>query len=453
MYFVFCGLEYLFQNKLAGPDKRGEILETMRSRKNLVKVSLFYFGVFCLAAITLLRLITSYRADLIIDYICYLDCTMALLKGLDCYEISNLFLHEWDGPLIIYPGMTLYFIPWTFMSVKLSSMIYYALSIAVTGVNFVLIFKITGLFKEIKFKAPDKYTYLFFFSGLLFFNSSPVMMCLRHGQSPTWSILGILLFFYFTKPYSKTVALGLVALMKYSMITVFAPLLFAKRYYGICIIAFIIFALLSLYLVYCGFDPFQYYIHYVKVLVGSLESGYNSFGVSGYNMLQIDFFRLDYLNEIGKLLLIAFAMYILYIERERDGVGLNLLLLIFCISMLISYHRLYDAGIIILLLLVKINFLFRKRDWINLAVCAGFCLFYLVPLDMLFKISNRLGTYPVFSSIFITCPFKSQYQHLLPFLSWSIIALACYAFYLYKKTDDDFIFDLNFMHENSRKSD
>ena len=148
----------------------------MRSRRNFITPSLFYFGVSGLIAITLLRLITSFMANPIIDYICYLDCTMALLKGLDCYEISNLFLHEWDGPLIIYPGMTLYFIPWTFISVKISSVIYYALTISVTVVNFVLIFKITGLLRQIKFKQPDKYTCLFFLSGFLFINSSPVTL-------------------------------------------------------------------------------------------------------------------------------------------------------------------------------------------------------------------------------------------------------------------------------------
>ncbi|MEI8247529.1 MAG: glycosyltransferase 87 family protein [Lentisphaerota bacterium] len=420
----------------------------MRSRRNFITPSLFYLGVSGLIAITLLRLITSFMANPIIDYICYLDCTMALLKGLDCYEISNLFLHEWDGPLIIYPGMTLYFIPWTFISVKISSVIYYALTISVTVVNFVLIFKITGLLRQIKFKHPDKYTCLFFLSGFLFINSSPVIMCLRHGQSPTWTILGILLFFCFTKPHSKTLMLGLVALMKYSMITTFAPLLFAKRYYSICIAAFAIFSFLSFYLVFCGFDPLVYYIHYVNVLMKSIDNGYNSFNVSGYNMLQIDFFRIDCLNWICKLLLIALALYIFFIERRRDGIGLNLLLLIFCISMLISYHRLYDAGIIILLLLVKINFLFRRKDWIHFAGCAFFGLLYLVPLDVMFKISNYLGAYPVVSRIFHTCSFKGQYLHLLPLPSWSIIALACYAFYLYKKTDDDFIFDLNFKIKN-----
>ena len=428
-----------------------EILRTMRSRQNFIKTSLFYLGVSCLVALTLLRIITSFRNNLIIDFVCYVDCTMALLKGLDCYEINNLVLHEWDGPLIIYPGMTLYFIPWTFMSIKISSLIYYILTAIGATASCVFIFKITGLLQRIKFKDPDKYTCLFFFSIFLFINSSPVIMCLRHGQSPTWIILGFLLFFYFDNPYAKTLTLGLVALMKYSMITVLAPLLFAKRYYFICIIAFVIFIILSLYLVFCGFDPFQYYIHYVQVLMDSLDNGYNSFAVSGYNMLQIDFFRLDYLNAICKLLLVALTLYILFIERKRDGVGLNLLLLIFCISMLVSYHRLYDAGIIVLLLLVKINFLLRKRDWINIAVCSGFCLFYVAPLDVVFQISDHFGSYPMLSKIFHTCSFKKQYSHLLPLPSWSIIALAGYAFYLYKKTEDDFIFDLNFMHKNRHK--
>ncbi|MFA7231472.1 MAG: glycosyltransferase 87 family protein [Victivallaceae bacterium] len=394
-----------------------------------------------------MRIVTTYRHNALVDFICYLDCTMALLKGLDCYKVSNLVLHKWDDPLIVYPGMTLYFIPWTFMNVQISALTYYILTVSVTAASFVFIFKITGLLQKINFRNPDQYTLFFFISGVLFINSSPVMMCLRHGQSPTWIILGILLFFYFENSYAKILTFGLIALMKYSMITILAPLLFVKKYYAICIYAFIVFVALSLYLVFCGFDPIQYYLHYIQVLSENVDSGYNSFAVSGYNMLQIEFFRANYLNIICKLFFAALSVYILFIERKREGIGLNLLLLTFCISMLLCYHRFYDAGIIVLLLLVKMNFLFKKKDWSNLAICSAFCLFYLIPLDAVLHVSNYLGSYAILNKIFYTCTFKKQYLHLLPVLSWSVIALTGYTFYLYKKTDDDFIFDLDFIRK------
>lgn len=429
-----------------------KILKIMRNFQPGFKKYFFYLAISCLIAATILRLVTTYQHNALVDFVCYLDCTMALLKGLDCYKVSNLVLHKWDDPLIVYPGMTLYFIPWTFMNVKISTLIYYILTVFITAASFVFIFKITGLLQKINFRNPDKYTFLFFISGVLFLNSSPVMMCLRHGQSPTWIILGILLFFYFKNPYAKTLTFGMVALMKYSMITILAPLLFVKRYYAICIYAFVIFATLSLYLVFCGFDPIQYYFHYIQVLTENIDRGYNSFAISGYNMLQIEFFKNDVLNKSCKLLLAVLTLYILFTERKRTGIGLNLLLLVFCISMLLSYHRFYDAGIIVLLLLVKMNFLFKKKDWLNVSICATFCLFYLIPLDAILQVSNYLGSYSILNKIFYTCTFKKQYLHLLPVLSWSVIALTCYAFYLYKKTEDDFVFDLNFIPPKKQKN-
>jgi hypothetical protein len=364
---------------------------------------------------------------------------MALLRGQDFYKVANLTLYHWDDPLIVFPGMTLYFIPFSWLSLPISKVLYYIATLAATLFTYVWIFKLTGLLKDINFKKPDLYALLFFACMFCYFNSSPVLTCLRHGQSPTWTALGFVLFFTFTSKYGQAVVFGLLALMKYSMVPLFGLALFFKKHFFVCLSAFGLFIILAVYPLYMGYNVFQIYQRYIEVTSENVTSGFNSFAVSGYNMLQIEFFKLKSLNMIGKAIFACLALWVIFKERKNRNIGLNLLFFLMCCTMLLSYHRLYDANLIMLLLLVKMNFLIRKQDWNNASICGLFLFFFIIPLSWIFQTSDYLGSHSLLSQIFYTCSYE-QFKHLIPIPAWVMILLTLYSYYLYKATEDDWTF-------------
>jgi hypothetical protein len=136
-------------------------------------------------------------------------------------------------------------------------------------------------------------------------------------------------------------------------------------------------------------------------------------------------------------------LFIFWKERKKEGIGLNLLLLVFCFTMLVSYHRLYDNIIVVLLLLVKTNFLVIKKNWINASICGLFLGFYIIPVSWILKFADYLGkNMPWCAKIFYVSPY-AQFTTVLPLIAWAQTALGLYLLYLYFKTEDDYTFKLN----------
>ena len=158
-------------------------------------------------------------------------------------------------------------------------------------------------------------------------------------------------------------------------------------------------------------------------------------------MLQFGYFRLEIINLLGKIIFGGIMLFIFWREREKEGIGLNLLLLVFCFTMLVSYHRLYDNIIVVLLLVVKMNFLVIRKDWLNAGICGAFLGFYLIPVSWVLKTANCLGN-TWLSKIFYVSPY-AQFSTVLPIIAWSQTILGIYLLYLYFKTEEDLVLKLN----------
>lgn len=408
---------------------------------------LFYCIVLVGLAFCAFRGVDAYKKNSsLIDLTGFVACANAAWKGLDFYDLNNLaeYYKEIDKnhPAIAFPGMLLFYIPLAWIDMDIVRPLHYILSILGAMLIFVMGFKITGLLEKVDFKTPNQNTAVFFIAWFLFFNSSPVLMCLRHGQQMIWTTMALLFFFSCRSRYTKTVLFGLSTLLKYSMVTLFAPMLFLKKQYFICIAAFILFVCLALFPVLLGFNPVTLYLQYFDVIKQAM-TGACSFQGSGYNMLQIDFFSIPHLNTIGKLIIAAIILPIMWKERGKEEFSLNLLLLLFCFSMLLSYHRLYDNVIVLLFLLLKAHFLVLKKDWRNVAVCAMFMGFFIIPLSWVLRVSNALGqAFPQLGNIFYLCNF-SNLNTLLPIPALVQLALSFYVLYLYFHTDSGYIFKLS----------
>jgi hypothetical protein len=130
-------------------------------------------------------------------------------------------------------------------------------------------------------------------------------------------------------------------------------------------------------------------------------------------------------------------------ERKTEGIGLNLLMLVFCLTALVSYHRLYDNVILVLLLIVKTNFLVFRKDWKNSVICSAFLAYYLIPVSWIFEIADIIGSNVLWlHNVFYLSPY-AQYSQVLPVIAFSQTVLGLYLLYLYLKTEEDYIFRLD----------
>ncbi|MCP3967880.1 MAG: DUF2029 domain-containing protein [Lentisphaerae bacterium] len=360
-----------------------------------------------------------------------------MLKGLNFFDPANLSLRQWDDPLIVFPGMTIFFIPFTLFNISTGKIIYYLLSIAAAVYVFQLCFNLVGLKEKLNLKSPNAISWLWLGSFFIYINSSPTIMCLRHGQSPVWTALGIMLLFKLKNPISQATALGLTALMKYTMITALAPVLFFKRKFNLCITGFIIFLILSIYPLFFGLDLVEIYCEYFSVTDDNIATGFNSFAVSGYNMIDFSFFKNSLINTVGIFTFWAILLWVIWRERKTDRFSLNLLLFLFAVTIPLSYHRLYDCGLLNALLLIKLIFLMQRRSWGHAIFCGGFIAFWLIPFSIILEISNIIGkTLPFLNKIFFFNSY-GNYNQIFPLTAIMMTALTIYLLilYIYGKTD------------------
>jgi hypothetical protein len=377
-----------------------------------------------------------------IDFTLFYSCTHAAMHGKDFYDVNNLIFYDWEESLMVFPGLLLFYIPFMLLDVKVAHFVYYLLSLGASMFSYILLFKITGQLKNISFRKPDLNTFVFLAGIFVFFNSSPQLMCQRNGQAGTWVWLLLLLFFFVKNKYLKSVFFGIATVFKYSIMTFFAPLLFLKKQYFTCIAAFIVFLLIGCWPVLAGYNIFELYARYAEVIINTLSGGCNSYELAGQDLLQFGFFRFQPLNVAGKAFFLCFMIYAALKERNKEGIGLNLLLLTFSLTMLISYHRLYDNIILVMLLILKTNFLVQTKNWKNVIMCCCFLGFYLIPISYIFQISSFLGSnIPVLKEVFYLSDY-STYPSILPVVAFSQIAIGIYTIFLYLKTEDNYIFKL-----------
>jgi hypothetical protein len=426
-----------------------------------------------LLLITLVRTFVSLKYGNLGDFYGHLDFAHAVKDRLDPYIMSNLtYTHsKWKYPLIIFPGIVFFYLPLLMLSTFSGKIMSWALRMSdengllmfnlFTGriidvsLNFVaplvlfyLFFNRAGLLAWRNFKHPDNKTFLLTVLGFLFLNSSPVIMTTRHGQITMFFSIFLLLTIYAKHRWSRTLFFGIAAGMKYSMITIFAPALFLKRYYLTCILAFGIFMFIAISPAFLGNSLIQIYSRYLEVLQSDISSGFNNYAVSGYNMLQLEFFKISGLNSAAKLLCLLLALYIIFRDRRNNSFGMNFLFAIMCLSMLLCYHRLYDIPVIMLCLFANLYLFILKKDLKNVIISLIFAGFFIAPLSAIIVVAERIGTIPYISKIFIMCQYYQDVLPVFPLTAIVFLLLTGYALYLYFRRKEDIVFVLS--NENGR---
>lgn len=408
-----------------------------------INKTFFYIGLILMFSISVSRIALSFLNNTILgDFYCHLDFTHAVSQRLDPYDLKNLCFStkKWDDALIIFPGIFFFYQPFLLLTLQTGKVLNVTLNFLTSCGLFFLFFKNAGLFKEISFKRPDVRTFLVFFLGFMFINSSPVMMTTRHGQVTMFFTAFLLLTLYAKHHWSRVLFFGLAAGIKYSMITIFAPALFLKKYYLTCILACGVFLFIAAFPVFWGNNPITIYSRYLDVLRGDLGGGFNTYAISGYNMLHLEFFKYNGLNIMLKAICGLLALYIIFKDRNKDSFGMNFLFVIMCLSMLLSYHRLYDTPLIMLCLLANFYLFILNKEWKNILISAVFIAFSMVPFSVVMNLAQMIADVPYVADIFIV----SRYFKITVFPLPAIIflLLSTYAAFIYFRKPERIIFEL-----------
>jgi len=385
------------------------------------------------------RLAGIFGDAVFVDFLAYYDVTRAIALGVNPYDLKNLTAYDWAEAPIVYPGYVTMFWLLTQLPIKTASQVFLLINVILCGWLMAAVFFRTGLMTRRSWLRPDRAQVLFMVSCACLFFSSPCMAALRHGQSSIIIAACLLWVVWPGRAWSGGLVLALAAVLKYTMLPLLVLALLVKRRWLACLISLVIFVLLSLAPLLFGHNPVQLYTSYVQELTKQTGTGFNTFAVSGYNMVTLDFLQSKTAATAVKILFLLIAVWAIWHERKDRGFGLNFLLLLCCVSMLVVYNRLYNMVFIEVLLLVKINLCLMRGNYWSVPVPSCFILVLLMPLSMVLRSANELGEIAMDNSMVHLSSYGDM-TTIFPTLSLLMLAITLYAAAEYTSRRDDYHF-------------
>ena len=268
-----------------------------------------------------------------------------------------------------------------------------------------------------------------------------MLACLRHGQIAIIVSLTIFLLLIKLRFAWKTFLLAFAAVQKFSMLLLFAPLLFIKGRYALCITAFILFIIFSATPLIFGVNLIKLYGDYINELASQVSGGFNSYSQSGYNMLHLNCFKINLFNIILKMVFGFLFIHVMYQEWRKPSFSLNLLLFTFSCSMLLSYHRVYDLPAVNAILAVKFILFIERRQYVHCAIAGGIMLIFIIPQGVFLRICSIIGKLPCSDRIFCLSDYYQGITNLFPILPFIMMAITVWSWFLYLKAEPDFEFE------------
>lgn len=410
---------------------------------------LFFVASIVLILLPLIRIaIVETRIPYLIDFCSYCHISFALFKGYNPFPDHPGLpgFPPWEDMPIVYPGHMLLFAPLGFLWSK-------ALQIAWVVFNILIVIYLTCLtlvkacgFKWHDLLMPGRKQFIGALCCFIFLSSNNVMDTMRLGQIPV--VLALCLYWMFWGPPSRilrTFLFAFLAVTKYSLLTVFAPLLFFKGYWKLCICAFVLFIFFSISPVFCGNDLKEVYVGYYEAVKFLFSPGHvNHYGTSGATMCHLGFFKVPMLNHILKAITISGCLYLFWKESKTRVFSDTLLLLALCLTMLISYHQNWDLSLIFPLFFIRLFAFARTKEWWHFGITACFMLFLIVPGTLCLKIFSIPGGIPGLGSVFylVDKQWSMPVYHVFPFMAFYMIALTFWSLYLYLHVKNPYCFEI-----------
>ena len=386
------------------------------------------------------------------DFTAYCAVSRALFEGKnpfpDHYEVLFETIESWGSTVpIVYPGQILFFALPGFLWGAWLKIVYFLLNIAV-------LFFLTGLtlvracgFRWRDLLVPGRKQFLYALCCFGFLSSANVRDAMSAGQIPI--ILTLCLYGLFWGPPSRvlrTLLFAFVAAAKYSVLPVFAPLLFLKGRWKLCIAAFSVFVLLSISPVFCGNNLADVYRGYFEAVSTTVQPG----GINHYGaypeMCHLAFFKIPMLNHLLTAAAVCLVLWLFWRERRTKDFSDTLLLLAFSLTMLVSYHRRWDFTLLFPLFFIRLFDFAGKKQWRLFWITVLFPLFLVLPstVSVLMVPSWIGGTMPRLGSVLYLYDnvWETSYTHIFPIMPFFSMALALWSLYLYLHVKEPYRFEM-----------
>ena len=410
------------------------------------KVRSWLFLSIILFSLSLFLAFRQFACFYLADFGAYCAISRALFEGNnpfpDHFEVLFCKTHEGGIVPIVYPGQMLLFVIPSYLWSRNLQIVYYSLNVAI-------VFFLIGLafVKAIGWQwrdlwTPGKRQFFYALFCTLCFSSSSFKETFLWGQTPI--ILTFCFYFMFWGPVSfwlRTFLFAVMALVKYSILPVVAPLLFFKGHWKLCIAAFSVFVFFSISPVFCGNDLMDVYTEYSKAVQTIIQPGHiNHFDTGGTTMCNLDFFKNAFINFFLKTVVFGVILWLFWRERKNQFLSDTMLLLAFCLTMLISYHRSYDLVLVYPLFLIRFCDFIKKKQWLLFGIMLLFPLFLSIPNRFSHLVSALIGRIPgVGSIVYLEKPFEDPHFPIMPFFT---IALTLWSLYLYLHVEEPYRFEL-----------
>ena len=382
-----------------------------------------------------------------VDLVAYSTVSRALFEGRNPFpnNYEVLFLDFGKAVPIVYPGQMLLFALPGFLWSDTIQILYLA-------VNIVVIYLLTALtlvkacgFQWRDLWIPGKKQFLYALCCFSFFFSNCAMIPMRIGQISL--ILTFCLYAMFWGPASRslqTILFAIIATAKYSMLTVFAPLIFFKGHWKLCIVSFSLFVLLSLSPALCGNNLAEVYKGYWEQVAFFFQPGQVNHYDANPMMCHLGFFKITLLNHLSKAIALLPVLWLFWRERKTNYLSDTLLLLALNLTMLISYHGLQDMVFVFPLLFIRLFDFAKNRQWRLFSVTALFLLYLDLPGRIPIAVSSWIGGLPGLDSIMFMSsnPWGSHYRHVFPLTPFFTIALTLWSMYLYFYVKEPYHFEI-----------
>lgn len=416
------------------------------SKMSKVQKALCFLASVILLLIPLARIVSAKWHNLyLMDLAAYCAVARALFSGMNPFpdHMEVLMFSFGNDVPIVYPGqMLLFALPGFAWSD--------ALQIGYLVLNVLIVLFVTALtlvracgYRWQDFLRPGLRQLLFAVCAFAYLSSWNVLQTMRIGQIPV--ILTFCLYGLFWLPrlkFFQPLFFAIIAVAKYSLLTVFAPLLFFKGHRKLCLVAFAIFVLLSLSPVLCGNSLFEVYQGYFEAVVKLFKpTGVNHYSQAGITSCHLGFFLSPVANLILKGIAAVPILWLLWREMKSRAVSDTLLLCVLSLTMLISYHSLHDYSLVFPLFFIRLFAFAKERNWRYFGITACFPAYLMLPGSVIERVGAMIGRIPhVGSFIWLSNPGWSKYRGIFPLTAFFAIALAIWSLHLYRKVKDPYVF-------------
>lgn len=354
--------------------------------------------VLCLTAWHVLKIAVAFFLDPTnagIDFYAYYVTSLSLLEGKNPFDAASLLLKEkWSVLPIIFPPQMVLLSPFTLFPPALSQLAFFAVNLAAACGLFLFFFHRYVLLSG----AIDRVLSL-----CLFLNTMPVLLTFAHGQITNLAFLCFFTALLSTKELLNAALLAIAVALKYSLYPFLGCLFLLQKRFKTCLIAVGLLLILLVSPILFFHNLYTLYTDYLSALMHTVvDCGLNTYcGGGSHYLVNLDFFKANTINIIFKLyfvgaLLLAFRRE--YGEfstpdRTETPPSLPFLFLVTNVTMVFSYHRVYDLTATVLIAIALAHDFLKRRQWVHLSITGLSILVLLIPFSLMLQLADIGGAW------------------------------------------------------------